>query len=122
MAAWPGEGPLTDGEEDVAAWVEANDACRRGILDRLAADGPLPGRELPDSCVVPWRSTGWNDHRNIGRMLTQLARRGEVAVAGRRGRDRLWDLADRIFPHDDVVPLEDAVHLRNERLLGSLGL
>ena len=122
MAAWPGEGPLTDGEEDVVAWVEANDACRRDILDRLAADGPLPGRELPDSCVVPWRSSGWNDHRNVGRMLTQMARRGEVAVAGRRGRDRLWDLADRVFLHDDVVPLEDALHLRHERLLGSLGL
>jgi uncharacterized protein len=122
MAAWPGEGPLTDWEEDVVAWVEANDACRRDILDRLAADGPLPGRDLPDSCVVPWRSSGWNDHRNVRRMLTQMARRGEVAVAGRRGRDRLWDLADRVFPHEDVVPLEDALHLRHERLLGSLGL
>jgi uncharacterized protein YcaQ len=122
MAAWPNEGPLTDWEEDVVAWVEASDACRRDILDRLTAAGPLPSRELPDSCVVPWRSSGWNDHRNVGRMLTQMARRGEIAVAGRRGRDRLWDLADRVFPHDDVVPLEDALHLRHERLLGSLGL
>jgi uncharacterized protein YcaQ len=43
-------------------------------------------------------------------------------VAGRRGRDRLWDLAGRVYPHGDVVPAEDAQHLRHERLLGSLGI
>lgn len=122
MAAWPGEGPLTGWREDVVAWVEANDACRRDILARLAATGPLRARDLPDSCAVPWRSSGWNDHRNVGRMLTQMADRGEVAVAGRVGRDRLWDLAERVYPHDDVVPAEDAVHLRRERLLGALGI
>ena len=122
MAGWPGEGPLPGWMEDVVAWVEANDACRRDILERLAAAGPLPSRDLPDTCVVPWRSSGWNDHRNVARMLTQLARRGEVAVSGRRGRERLWDLADRVFPHDDAVPAEDAVHLRHERLLGALGI
>ena len=30
--------------------------------------------------------------------------RGEVAVAGRQGRDRLWDLAERVYPDDPVVP------------------
>ena len=122
MAAWPGEGPLTGWRDDVVAWVEANDACRRDILARLADRGPLRARDLPDSCVVPWRSSGWNDHRNVGRMLTQMVDRGEVAVAGRLGRDRLWDLAERVYPHDDVVPLDDALHLRRERLLGALGI
>ncbi len=122
MADWPGDGPLTEWQEDVVAWVEANDACRRDILDRLEAAGPLASRDLPDTCVVAWRSSGWNDRRNVGRLLTQMARRGEVAVAGRRGRERLWDLASRVFPHDDVVPAEDALHLRHERLLGALGL
>ena len=122
MAAWPGDGPLRDWEEEVVAWVEANDACRRDILERLATVGPSRARDLPDSCVVPWRSSGWNNHRNVGRMLAQMADRGEVAVAGHEGRDRLWDLAERVYPHDDVVPVEDAVHLRHERLLGSLGI
>ena len=122
MAAWPGLGPLRDWEEERLAWVEANDACRRDVLARLAADGPLSSRDLPDTCVVSWRSSGWNDHRNVPRMLDMMAARGEVAVAGRRGRDRLWDLADRVYPHDDVVSVKDALHLRHERLLGALGI
>jgi uncharacterized protein YcaQ len=48
---------------------------------------------------------------------------GEVAVAGRRGRDRLWDLAERVY-HSDIpaVPLEEAVRIRNERRLRSQGV
>ena len=122
MAEWPGPGPLRDWEDERLAWVEANDACRVQILDRLRASGPMVSRDLPDTCAVPWRSSGWNDRRNVARLLDLMAQRGEVAVSGRRGRERLWDLADRVYPHDDVVPAEDAVHLRHERLLGALGI
>jgi uncharacterized protein YcaQ len=31
-------------------------------------------REIPDSCAVPWRSTGWTDHRNVERLLSPLDR------------------------------------------------
>ena len=33
-------------------------------------------------------------------MLDLLVQRGEVAVAGRTGRERLWDLASRVYPDD----------------------
>ena len=46
-------------------------------------------------------------------MLEMLVLRGEVAVAGRRGRDRLWDLASRIYPDDEVVPTAEAHRIRN---------
>ena len=46
-------------------WVEANEACRVDILERLDAEGPLCSRELPDTCAVPWRSSGWNNNRNV---------------------------------------------------------
>jgi uncharacterized protein YcaQ len=68
--------------------VEANDACRRDILARLAASGPLPSRELPDTCAVPWRSTGWTNNRNVTQLLELMVGRGEVAIAGRRGNER----------------------------------
>jgi uncharacterized protein YcaQ len=103
-------------------WVRANDACRRDILRRLTRSGPLPSRELPDTCEVPWRSSGWTDDRNVTQLLELMVRRGEVAVAGRDGRNRLWDLAGRVYPDDPVVPAEEALRLRNERRLGSLGI
>jgi len=103
-------------------WVEANDACRRDILDRLTRSGPLASRELPDTCAVPWKSSGWNDDRNVSQLLELMVRRGEVATAGRRGRDRLWDLAERVYPDDPAVPADRALPSRNELRLRSLGI
>jgi uncharacterized protein YcaQ len=102
-------------------WLDANESCRRDILERLRQDGPLTSRELPDTCEVPWRSSGWNTGRNVALMLDVMSRTGDVAVAGRDGRDRLWDLADRVYP-DDVVPADEAVRIRNERRLHALGI
>ena len=48
---------------------------------------------MPDTSVVPWASTGWTNNRNVTQMLEFLLMRGEVAIAGRVGRERLWDLA-----------------------------
>jgi uncharacterized protein YcaQ len=122
MAAWPGAGELREWQEDVRDWVDANNDCRREILARLRADGPLPTSELPDTCVVPWASSGWNNNRNLRMMLDKLVQRGEVAAAGGQGRDRLWDLASRIYPDDPVPPLEAARRLLDERRLAGLGI
>src|SRR5215213_10124743 len=57
MAHWehaqPGE--LLGWRASLRDWVRANDACRLDILDRLGSAGPLPSREIPDTCKVPWR-------------------------------------------------------------------
>jgi uncharacterized protein YcaQ len=37
-------------------------------------------------------------------LLEFMVARGEVAIAGRRGADRRWDLAARVYPDDPVVP------------------
>ena len=103
-------------------WVRANDACRLDILDRLGSSGPLPSRDLPDICKVPWRSTGWTNNRNVTQLLEFMVLRGEVAIAGRRGGDRLWDLASRVYPDDPVVPGDEALRIRNERRLRALGI
>jgi len=104
-------------------WVAANKGCRLDILDRLRTDGPLPAREIPDTCEVPWKSTGWTNNRNVLRLLEFMEARGEVAVVGRQaGRDRLWDLAERVFPDDNVVPAAKALRIRAQRRLRSLGI
>jgi uncharacterized protein len=122
MAAWPGEGPLRSWQEFRRDWVKANDACRRDILRRLSASGPLPSRELPDTCAVSWRSTGWTNNRNVTQLLEFMVSRGEVAVAGRLGNERLWDLAERVYPDIPVVPLKEAAYRRDERRLSALGI
>ncbi len=121
MAEWPGRPPLRDWQESLREWVDANNGCRLDILARLRSDGPLAARELPDTCVIPWRSSGWTNNRNVTKMIDFLVQRGEVAAAGRRGADRLWDLADRIYP-DEPVPYEEAMRIRDERRLRALGI
>jgi uncharacterized protein len=122
MAEWPGVDEVPYWLESQAAWVEANDSFRRDLLVELQRDGPLPRSELPDTCTVPWQSSGWNNNRNVAMMLEMLVLRGEVAVSGHRGRDRLWDLAERIYPDDEVVATTQAMRIRNERRLRSLGI
>ncbi|MFE0517723.1 DNA glycosylase AlkZ-like family protein [Streptomyces sp. NPDC058954] len=122
MAEWPERGTPSSWREHHRAWVAANDACRRDLLDRLRAEGPLPSRALPDTCAKPWRSSGWTNNRNVTKLLELMVQRGEVAVAGRRGGDRLWDLAERVYPDTPPVPVEEALRVRDERRLRALGI
>ena len=122
MATWPGDDDVAEWRREQRDWVEDNAGCRRDILARLEMSGPLTSRDLPDTCVVPWRSSGWNNNRNVVRMLDLMEQRGEVATAGHKGRDRLWDLAFRIYPDETVVPADEARQRRNERRLRSLGI
>jgi uncharacterized protein YcaQ len=122
MAVWPGTGELKDWEVWRAGWVEANDGCRRELLQLLRADGPLPTSALPDTCEVPWRSSGWNDNRNVQRLLSLMVERGEVVTVGREGREPLWDLAERVYPDDPVPGVDVARRILAERELSALGL
>jgi uncharacterized protein YcaQ len=109
--------------EDVRRWFHKNDSFRRDIVDRLASDGPMSSRDIPDTSVVPWPSSGWTNNRNTTKMLEILIVRGEVAISGRVGRERLWDLPERVYPADVTIPsLEEADRLRDERRLASLGI
>jgi uncharacterized protein YcaQ len=105
------------------AWLRDNDRFRCDILDLLGSSGPLSSRDIPDTCVAPWASTGWTNNRNVTQMLEFLMMRGEVAIAGRVGRQRLWDLPERVYPADVVVPsVEEAGRIKNERRLAALGI
>ena len=117
MASALGKAPTT------REWVERNDRFRRDVLDLLGARGPLLSRDIPDTHVAPWPSSGWTNNRNVTQMLELLAMRAEVAVAARRGRQRLWDLAERVYPPDTpAVPVEEAHRRRNARRLRALGI
>jgi uncharacterized protein YcaQ len=106
----------------VQVWIEANDGFRRDILARLRDAGPLLSRDLPDTSQVPWGSTGWTNNRNVTQMLELLSVRGEVAIAGRVGRQRLWDIPERVYPRFEPLPTEEAQRRRQERRLRALGI
>ncbi|MEV1154647.1 crosslink repair DNA glycosylase YcaQ family protein [Micromonospora chokoriensis] len=116
MAAWPAH-------ERAREWLRANDSFRLDVLDLLGRSGPLLSRDIPDTCAVPWPSSGWTNNRNVTQMLEFLVARGEVAISGRQGRQRLWDVAERVYPAGTpVVALEQALRVRNERRLRALGI
>lgn len=116
MRAWP---PYRRHRE----WLEANSRFHRDVLDRLRIEGPLRGGEIPDTSQVSWTSTGWTNDRNVTQMLEFLVMRGEVAISGRDGKERVWDIAERVYPSGDVeLSPEDAARRRAERRLGCLGL
>ena len=75
-AAWPDY-------ERTRIWLRKNDRFRRDVLDLLGSSGPLTSRDIPDTSVVPWASTGWTNKRNVTQMLECLMMRAEVAIAGR---------------------------------------
>ena len=83
------------------AWMEANRGLRRAILVRLRRAGPLPGRALRDASDMPWTSGGWTNERNVDQMLDLLMTQGVIMVAGRRGGQKLWDLARAVPPGVD---------------------
>lgn len=83
----------------VREWLAANRALRTSILDQLRADGPLPSRDVDGSALaVAWRSSGWTHGRSVSEMLEFMSQVGDVAVAGRQGNQRLWDLSERVLP------------------------
>jgi uncharacterized protein YcaQ len=91
--------------ERMTEWWDLNEEFRASILDRLRADGPLPVTEFEDRSVAPWLSAGWNDQRNVSRMLDFMWVRGQVGIAARTGGQRQWDLMERCLPPD--APTEE---------------
>jgi uncharacterized protein YcaQ len=110
------------GHSEATRWLEVNDRFRRDVLARLRDAGPLLSRDIPDTCQVPWGSTGWRNNRNVTQLLELLNARGEVAVAGRDGRQRRWDLAERVYPDFEPLSATEARLQREQRRLRSLGL
>jgi uncharacterized protein YcaQ len=103
------------------AFLAENPGFRRYVLRELDRRGPLLGRELEDRSQ-PRGEHRWYGSRNVGILLEILHVRGEVAVVGRRGNQRLWDLAERWYPETETVPLRDAEQALDEQRYRSLGV
>lgn len=84
-------------------WLTANERFRRDVLARLRADGPLPAVAISDTSQVSRGPDGWSGSGQVPIMLEILAHLGEVAVVGRQGRQRHWDLAERVYPPQEAA-------------------
>ena len=114
------------GHQKLRDWVQANDTLRRQVLTQLRKQGPLRARDFSGRAAVPWSSTGWTEGMEVTRMLDYLWTRGSIAVVGREGQSRVWDLSERWLPEQRSarprLPVRTAVSLAAERSLRGLGV
>jgi hypothetical protein len=96
---------------------------RRYVLRELERHGPLLSRELEHPAArADERYVWWGTRAQLTWMLELLHRRGRIAVAGRRGAQRLWDLAERWYPETETVPIGEARRVLEEKRFRALGV
>jgi uncharacterized protein len=106
----------------IIEWIKARAAYRRHVLKELRERGPLLSREIADAPSHRREDHRWWGQRQMGLMLELLAARGEVAVVGRQGKQRVWDLAERWYPETETLPLPKARKLYEEKRFRALGV
>ena len=103
-------------------WLKDNRSFRRYVLRELDQRGPLLSREIEDHEGLEREQHDWWGARKMGLMLEILAARGEVAVVGRRGKQRVWDLSERWYPETETIPWPRAEKLIAEKRSRALGV
>ena len=93
------------------------------MLRTLRGRGPLRSREIEDRAQVPWSTGGWNDGKNVGRMLDILWFAGRIGIVGRHGNQRIWDIAEHVYPIDAPrLPRSAVAEAILERQLAARGV
>jgi uncharacterized protein len=96
---------------------------RRYVLRELGKRGPLLSRDLEHPAArADERYVWWGTRAQLTWMLELLHRRGLIAVAGRQGGQRLWDLAERVYPETTTVPLAEARRVLEQKRFRALGV
>jgi len=113
---------LRAGHRWMRGFMDENRAFRRYVLRELERRGPLLSRELEDRAAGESRDHRWYGSRRVGHMLTILHLWGEIAIAGRKGRQRLWDLAERVYPSGNALTVKQAETALAEQRFRALGV
>jgi len=109
-------------EQQGAEFLRTNARFKRHLLRELEERGPLLSREIEADLMVSRDAHAWWGSRKVTLMLELLERRGVVAIVGRRGSQRLWDLAERWYPEAESVPWPEAERLLEEKRFRALGV
>jgi uncharacterized protein YcaQ len=106
-----------------AEFLIKNARFKRYVLRELERNGPMPSRELEHESVPrPDERHRWWGSREVTLMLEILHAYGIVAVAGRQGKQRLWDLAERWYPPTETMPVREADRVIAEQRFTALGV
>jgi uncharacterized protein YcaQ len=97
-------------------------AFRRFLLRELEHNGPLLSRDIVQHAKTPRDPHPWWGNRQVALMLMILEGKGVVAVAGRERGQRLWDLAQRVYPETEKVSLREAERTLAEKRFRALGV
>jgi uncharacterized protein YcaQ len=105
------------------AFLEENASFKRFLLRELERNGPMLSREIEHHSPPRFaESHRWWGSRQVALMLMILQLHGVVAVAGRKGGQRLWDLAARWYPDTETISIHEADRLRAEKRFRALGV
>jgi len=102
-------------------FMRENARLRRYILREVERNGPLLSRDLKEDVPTGEERHAWWGRGAMRLMLDMLAGRGQIAVAGRVGTHRLWDLPDRVWPATETLPWREAERELAERRRRRLG-
>ncbi len=104
-------------------WMAANTRFRKDVLAQLRAEGPLLAAQIPDtSQVAHTNEAGWYGSNQVPRMLELLSYLGEVGIVRREGRQRVWDLGERVYAGIAEIGYDEAAAALEQRRLQAAGL
>ena len=109
-------------EQQGSEFLRTNARFKRHLLRELEERGPLLSREIEADLMVSKDPHDWWGSRKVTLMLELLEGRGVVAIVGRRGKQRVWDLADRWYPEGENMPWPEAERLFAEKRFRALGV
>jgi len=109
-------------EQRGTEFLQRNARFKRHLLRELEEHGPLLSREIEADLMVSRDPHDWWGSRKVTLMLELLEGRGVVAIVGRRGKQRVWDLAERWHPEVESIPWPEAKHLLEEKRFRALGV
>jgi uncharacterized protein YcaQ len=95
-------------DEWVREFMRKNARLRRYILREIERDGPLLSRDLKYDPPADAERHRWWGRGELRLMMEMLAGRGEIAVAGRAGTHRVWDLPERVWPETEALSWREA--------------
>src|SRR3954466_1848347 len=103
-------------------FLQTNARFKRHLVRELERRGPLLSREIEADLMVSRDPHEWWGSRKVTLMLELLEGRGVVAIVGRQGKQRVWDLAERWYPEAESIPWPEARRVLEEKRWRALGV